>query len=279
MSKAPAFQFYTGDWLSSTAITLMTPAEEGGYIRLLSYMWNDPDCGLPDDPEKLTILSRLTSNDKGVIGTILACFEKHPTKKGFLTNKRLLAERKKQDEWRQHQRESGKKGMESRWKGGDKDHNKPITSLLQDYNPSSSSSSLDSSFKDLKTTPSRGKRKTHGKPTENPKVIEIPDWIDREAWNGFMDMRTKIKAPLTERAKDLLINKLDKFRESGQDATTVLNQSVLNSWKSVYPVKKDPPTPPDPDSCHVCKRSIYEPGVGMIVPTPEGMICKTCKEK
>lgn len=145
MSKAPAFQFYTGDWLSSTAITLMTPAEEGAYIRLLAYMWNDPDCGLPDDPEKLTALSRLTLADRGVIGSILACFEKHPSKKGFLTNKRLSDEKKKQEEWRQHQREAGIKGMESRWSAKKKKHNKPITSLLQKHNPSSSSSSSSSS--------------------------------------------------------------------------------------------------------------------------------------
>src|SRR3990172_6072235 len=107
MNKAPAFQFYANDWLSSTHITLMTPAEEGAYIRLLAYMWNDPDCGLPDDKERLQTLSRLTSADKGVIGSILACFEKHPYKAGYLTNKRLFLERQKQEEWRKHQQEAG----------------------------------------------------------------------------------------------------------------------------------------------------------------------------
>jgi len=133
MNKAPAFQFYANDWLSSTHIPLMTPAEEGAYIRLLSYMWNDPCCGLPDDKERLQTLSRLTSTDKGVIGSILACFEKHPTKAGYITNKRLFSERKKQEEWREHQRDAGKKGMESRWRKDKKRDNKPITSLYGEF--------------------------------------------------------------------------------------------------------------------------------------------------
>ena len=39
MGKSPAFQFYPNDWLSSPRITMMSPAEEGAYIRLLCYDW------------------------------------------------------------------------------------------------------------------------------------------------------------------------------------------------------------------------------------------------
>jgi hypothetical protein len=35
--KRPAFQFYPSDWLASMAIMLMTPAEEGAYVRLLCH--------------------------------------------------------------------------------------------------------------------------------------------------------------------------------------------------------------------------------------------------
>ena len=51
--RSPAFQFYPNDWLSSQNITLMTPAEEGAYIRLLCYAWADPDCSIPNDDEIL----------------------------------------------------------------------------------------------------------------------------------------------------------------------------------------------------------------------------------
>jgi hypothetical protein len=59
VNRAPAFQFYPDDWLSSPKISTMTPAEEGAYIRLLAYTWNDPDCTIPNDDASLAILSRL----------------------------------------------------------------------------------------------------------------------------------------------------------------------------------------------------------------------------
>ncbi len=57
--RAPAFQFYAGDHLGDPRIALMTPAQEGAYIRLLAYAWMDPDGSLPDDDEALAHLSRL----------------------------------------------------------------------------------------------------------------------------------------------------------------------------------------------------------------------------
>jgi uncharacterized protein YdaU (DUF1376 family) len=54
-----AFLFYVEDWLSSTAIDLMTAAEERGYLRLLLHAWKNPDCGLPNDDRILAHLSKL----------------------------------------------------------------------------------------------------------------------------------------------------------------------------------------------------------------------------
>ena len=73
--KSPAFQFYPADWLSSTAISLMTPAEEGAYLRLLCHAWMDPMCSLPDDDAQLAILSRLGPHWKHASLKIRAKFE------------------------------------------------------------------------------------------------------------------------------------------------------------------------------------------------------------
>ena len=104
--KAPAFQFYANDWLGSTNVMLMTPAQEGAYIRLLAIAWNAPDCGLPDDDEQLAALSRLGEGWFNGGSTILRkCFV---CRDGRLYNSRLLAERKKQEEWRKKSRAGGK---------------------------------------------------------------------------------------------------------------------------------------------------------------------------
>jgi hypothetical protein len=63
------------------------------------------------------------------------------------------------------------------------------------------------------------------------------DWIPAEAWNGFVEMRKAIKAPMTSRAMTLIVNKLKSFKEQGLDIESILDQSTSNNWKDVYPVK------------------------------------------
>ena len=42
--------------------------------------------------------------------------------------------------------------------------------------------------------------------------MNLPQWIDLEAWQGFIEMRKKIKTPLTERGMVLVLNKLEAMR-------------------------------------------------------------------
>jgi uncharacterized protein YdaU (DUF1376 family) len=118
MNRAPAFQLYVGDWLSSTKITLMTPAEEGAYIRLLCHAWADPDCTIPDDGETLARLSRLGEqwhSYGSAMNPVKACFVPHPKKPGRLINVRLYAEWKKLKAFLHDKSRAGRKGAESRW--------------------------------------------------------------------------------------------------------------------------------------------------------------------
>lgn len=58
------------------------------------------------------------------------------------------------------------------------------------------------------------------------------------ALRDFVDMRKTIKAPMTARALELLIGKLNRL--SGGDVQLcieILNQSVENGWKGVYELK------------------------------------------
>lgn len=115
MNKAPAFQFYVNDWLSSPKIMLMTPAQEGAYVRLLCIAWGDPDCSIPDDDNQLAILSRLAEGwFNGGSTLVRECFEPHPNKPGRLVNLRLLEERRKQEEWREKSKAGGIKSGQVR---------------------------------------------------------------------------------------------------------------------------------------------------------------------
>ncbi|MGE5571104.1 MAG: hypothetical protein ACM3S5_18875 [Rhodospirillales bacterium] len=110
--KSPSFQFYPDSWLSSKDILLMTPAEEGAYIRLLALEWLEPDCGLPDDDEELAILSRLGEAWAGKSGKKIRA--KFRAEGGRLFNDRLLEEREKQAEWSRKSSAGGKRSAEVR---------------------------------------------------------------------------------------------------------------------------------------------------------------------
>lgn len=153
MNKSPAFQMYVNDWLSSPKIMLMTPAQEGAYLRLLLIAWNDPDCSIPDDDKQLAVLTRMGEEWlKGGSTLVRECFNQHPTKPGRLVNLRLLQEREKQRVWREKSQQGGIKSGQlrqekalaaraKRAKGGSR--------VVEPKGNSSSSSSSSSSIKDM----------------------------------------------------------------------------------------------------------------------------------
>jgi hypothetical protein len=69
------------------------------------------------------------------------------------------------------------------------------------------------------------------------KVINIPEWLDPDLFNDYQVMRKTIKAPMTEKAGTILINKIAKHRDEGHDPSELLETAILNNWKSVYPPK------------------------------------------
>lgn len=69
------------------------------------------------------------------------------------------------------------------------------------------------------------------------KPISVPDYVDAEVWGAFLEMRKKIKAPLTPRGMVLIWRELEKLKAEGHPPDKVLEQSIMNSWKSVYPLK------------------------------------------
>lgn len=65
----------------------------------------------------------------------------------------------------------------------------------------------------------------------------LPDWIPEDAWNSYVEMRKKVRKPMTGKAVDLAVAELEKLREQGSDPRAVLDQSVLNSWQGLFPLK------------------------------------------
>ena len=103
------------------------------------------------------------------------------------------------------------------------------------------------------TTPITGhyikhKRKTETetkkeKQKEKAGTFPLEDYTDNaellEALRGFVEMRKKIKAPLTEHAFSLLLKKLDGMGNTDEEKAAIVNQSVMNSWKGLFPLKQE----------------------------------------
>lgn len=57
------------------------------------------------------------------------------------------------------------------------------------------------------------------------------------ALQGFEEMRIKIKKPMTDRAKTLLLGELQKLSANRNEQIEILNQSVARCWQGVFPLK------------------------------------------
>lgn len=74
-------------------------------------------------------------------------------------------------------------------------------------------------------------------PREDPAAALDP--AVREAFRDYAEMRKKIKAPMTDRAKALTIDDLKKLASDPAKQVEILNQSTMNSWKGLYPLKNE----------------------------------------
>lgn len=67
--------------------------------------------------------------------------------------------------------------------------------------------------------------------TTNPELIEcIKD---------FIRMRAAKKKPMTDRAMKMLLHQLDELESTDERKIKVLEQSILNSWQGIFPLKDE----------------------------------------
>jgi uncharacterized protein YdaU (DUF1376 family) len=108
MKPPPAFQFYAGDYLSSSRVQAMSLEAEGAYIRLLCYQWQDGS--IPDDLRKLARLCKISERKmKSIWVQVSPCFDLQ-IESGRLANARLEEIRKTHIEFCLQRSASGRLG-------------------------------------------------------------------------------------------------------------------------------------------------------------------------
>ena len=75
---------------------------------------------------------------------------------------------------------------------------------------------------------------------------DFPEWVPQEEFKEYKKMRIGIKKPMTDRAIELAILKLESLKEKGHDPKKVLEQSTFNSWQGLFPLKPEEKKPYDP---------------------------------
>lgn len=71
------------------------------------------------------------------------------------------------------------------------------------------------------------------------KRFALPTDIPQEPWAGFEEMRRRIGKPMTDRARELAIDRLRKLSDNGWPPADVLNHCTLNSYQGIFPPKDD----------------------------------------
>ena len=87
------------------------------------------------------------------------------------------------------------------------------------------------------TKPIRVDKRREEEKTETQAQAPLPEWLPLEAWNGYVEMRKRIRKHMTPRAQMLVLASLDKMRARGVDVSQALDNSTRNSWVDVYEPK------------------------------------------
>lgn len=95
-----------------------------------------------------------------------------------------------------------------------------------------------------KETPNRNRINKNDNKNDNISIYSIFDKYSenddlRQALRDYSLMRNKIKAPLTERAASMLLNKLNTLASADDLKIQIVEQAILGNWKSVYPLKHE----------------------------------------
>ena len=82
------------------------------------------------------------------------------------------------------------------------------------------------------------KKKNKNKDNSKLTVYYPNDEILDKAFSDYVAMRKQIKKPLTDRAIELAIKKLNELSGGDNDtAIKIIEQSIMNSWQGLFPLK------------------------------------------
>ncbi|MFM7468041.1 MAG: hypothetical protein ACKO37_00865 [Vampirovibrionales bacterium] len=87
---------------------------------------------------------------------------------------------------------------------------------------------------EIPSVPKGKKKAPSAKSAESATAICIPEYIPEDLLLEFFAYRKEIKKPMTDRAKELLISKIIKLYNDGNDPTKLLETAIERGWQTVF---------------------------------------------
>lgn len=251
--KAPAFQFYPGDFLNDQHVQIMTLAERGAYITLLCSAWGAGS--IPDNRELQARICGVSIDEMQQLwSAIEPCWRVKSKKDNTrLVNNQLEVARKRQTKYRKEQRKKAIEGWRKR-KEDNKDTCRGNATGKQRQCPSSSPSSPN----DTDKLGNRSEQQSNGdaKPTDD-------DISNTGEYELIPRMRLKDKLPLLD-AEEIFWQWQEKFglpeNEKGKllKAIRAYPKAASNEAEAALQDKIDSGKPPDNYAAYLTKCIKYE---------------------
>lgn len=217
-------EFYPSDWTAGTAY--MPASVEWLYLQVCLYNWDRRE-PLPQNQTAMRF-SRSSSWEADLAMLIDAGKVIRTASGGLFVERAMIAANKAYDLWARKSR-----GGKNRHSGGNQGEN---GGGGQDSGntPASSPASNQNQNQNQNQTP------LDGESPPDPPAGDLVFAVPADAMKAFRDHRTKLKHPMTQRAEELLIAKLERIHaDHGHDPSAVIDQSILNGWRGVFPIKDE----------------------------------------
>lgn len=213
MSKDPAFLFYSADFL--VGVMDLTDEETGQYIKLICLQHQKGRL-------KKESIYRMFPN---ISDCVLDKFE--IDENGLYYNPRVEVEIEKRNSYIQSRSANGSKG--GRPPKNAQSIEKPYGLA---YEKHSENENINEDINDI------DKEKRNKTSTYDEILSSVTDNDLKELYLEYIKMRKMIKAPMTDRALKMLINKVNELEPNSiENQKKLLEIAIMNNWKSVYPLR------------------------------------------
>ncbi len=90
---------------------------------------------------------------------------------------------------------------------------------------------------DNTTNSNKGTNDKKDSPKFNPMDYPVPDFVSKEAWIAYIQMRVDNKKAPTENALGLLVKKLRKWYDAGWNVDETIENSAISNYPNIYDPK------------------------------------------